>query len=67
MGKLLVKYLLTQIEVLCVENAELKRKLADQVTEIQMLRDQLSGGGHGRRAAPFIKANRAQCREAERQ
>jgi hypothetical protein len=38
-----------------------------QVTEIQMLRDQLSGGGHGRRSAPFIKANRAQFREAERQ
>jgi transposase len=67
MDKLPVKDLITQIEALCAENAELKRQLADQAAEIQMLRDKLSGGGNGSSAAPFIKPNRAQRREAERQ
>lgn len=34
--------------------------------EVAMLRDKLSGGGNGSSAAPFIKPNRQQRREAER-
>ena len=67
MDKVTVKDLISQIEALCAENAELKRLLADQAAEIEMLRDKLSGGGNGSSAAPFIKPNRAQRREAERQ
>ena len=35
-------------------------------SEVEMLRDKLSGGGNGSSAAPFIKPNRAQRRDAER-
>jgi len=47
------------------ENAELRRQVSDLQAEVEMLRSMLSGGGSG--AAPFIKPNRAQRREAERQ
>ena len=54
-------------EELIAENALLKEKLAALEAEIEMLRDKLSGGGKGSSAAPFIKPNRQQRREAERQ
>ena len=60
-------------EELIAENAELRTALADLENrlselsaEIEMLRDKLSGGGNGSSAAPFIKPNRQQRREAER-
>jgi transposase len=58
--------LIAQNEVLRAENAELKQRLSDLTAEVEMLRDKLSGGGNGSSAAPFIKPNRQQCREAER-
>ncbi|MHB9038919.1 MAG: coiled-coil domain-containing protein, partial [Armatimonadota bacterium] len=54
-------------EALHAENADLKQQLSDLSAEVAMLRDKLSGGGNGSSAAPFIKPNRAQRREAERQ
>jgi transposase len=48
------------------ENAELKAKLAALEAEVEMLRNTLSGGGKGSSAAPFVKPNRQQRREAER-
>jgi len=53
-------------EELIAENAFLKEKLAVLEAEVEMLRDKLSGGGNGSSAAPFIKPNRQQRREAER-
>ena len=47
--------------------AELENRLSELSAEVEMLRDKLSGGGNGSSAAPFIKPNRAQRREAERQ
>ena len=43
------------------------QQIEDFKAEIDMLRDKLSGGGKGSSAAPFIKPNRQQRREAERQ
>ena len=57
---------LAQNAELHAENVELKHKLAELSAEIEMLRDKLSGGGKGSSAAPFIKPNRQQRREAER-
>ncbi len=48
------------------ENMELKQKLSELAAEVEMLRDKLSGGGKGSSAAPFIKPNRQQRREAQR-
>jgi len=65
--------LISQNRALCAENAALKATLADLENrlselsaEVEMLRDKLSGGGNGSSAAPFIKPNRQQRREAER-
>lgn len=49
------------------ENAMLKERLAALEAEIEMLRNMLTGGGSGSSAAPLVKPNRAQRREAERQ
>jgi len=54
-------------EELIAENIELRRRLEELTAEVEMLRDKLSGGGKGSSAAPFIKPNRQQRREAERQ
>jgi len=48
------------------ENMELKQELSELSAEVEMLRDKLSGGGKGSSAAPFIKPNRQQRREAQR-
>lgn len=48
------------------ENALLKERLAALESEVEMLRNMLSGGGKGSSAAPFIKPNRQQRREADR-
>ena len=53
-------------EELIAENTLLHEKLVALEAEVEMLRDKLSGGGNGSSAAPFIKPNRAQRREAER-
>jgi len=53
-------------EELIAENTLLKEKLTALEAEVAMLRDKLSGGGAGGNAAPFIKPNRQQRREAER-
>lgn len=54
-------------EELIAENKLLKERLALLEAEVEMLRNMLSGGGKGSSAAPFVKPNRAQRREAERQ
>ena len=54
-------------EELIAQNIELKRQLKELRAEVEMLRNMLSGGGKGSSAAPFIKPNRQQRREAERQ
>jgi len=54
-------------EELVAENAELKRIVAELRAEVEMLRNLLSGRGNGSSAAPFIKPNRQQRRESERQ
>lgn len=51
---------------LIAENTLLKERLGALEAEVEMLRDKLSGGGKGSSAAPFIKPNRQQRREAER-
>lgn len=43
-----------------------QREIDALKAEIEMLRGMLSGGGNGSSAAPFIKPNRAQRREAQR-
>lgn len=53
-------------EELIAENALLKKELTELRAEVEMLRNMLSGGGKGSSAAPFIKPNRQQRREAER-
>ena len=53
-------------EELIEENALLREKLNVLEAEVAMLRDKLSGGGNGSSAAPFIKPNRQQRRDAER-
>jgi transposase len=53
-------------EELIAENALLREKLALLEAEVEMLRSMLSGGGKGSSAAPFVKPNREQRREAER-
>lgn len=54
-------------EELIAQNIDLKRQLEELRAEVAMLREKLSGGGSGGSAAPFVKPNRAQRREAERQ
>jgi transposase len=54
-------------EELAAENALLKERLALLEAEVEMLRNMLTGGGSGSSAAPFIKPNRKERREAERQ
>ena len=54
-------------EELIAENALLKEKLATLEAEVEMLRSRLSGGGRGSSAVPFVKPNRAERREAERE
>lgn len=54
-------------EELATENVVLKERLAVLESEVEMLRNMLTGGGSGSSAAPFVKPNRAQRREAERQ
>lgn len=61
-----LKELIAQNEALRAENVELKQQLSELSAEVEMLRDKLSGGGNGSSAAPFIKPNRQQRREAER-
>jgi hypothetical protein len=51
---------------LLAEGLELKQKLGELTAEVEMLRNMLSGGGKGSSAAPFVKPNRQQRREAER-
>jgi transposase len=58
--------LLAENAALRAENAELKAKLTALESEIEMLRNMLTGAGKGSSAAPFIKPNRQQRREAER-
>ena len=58
--------LIAENEALRSRLAELENRLSDLSAEVKMLRDKLSGGGNGSSAAPFIKPNRAQRREAER-
>ncbi len=58
--------LIVQNEALRAENEELKQQLSELSAEVEMLRDKLSGGDGGSSAAPFIKPNRQQRREAER-
>jgi transposase len=53
-------------EELIAENALLREKVATLQAEVEILRSMLSGGGSAGSAAPFIKPNRAQRREAER-
>lgn len=53
-------------EELIAENLALKEKVSELTAEVEMLRNLLSGGGNGSSAAPFIKPNRQQRREAER-
>jgi hypothetical protein len=53
-------------EELLAENTLLRERLTLLETEVEMLRSLLSGGGKGSSAAPFIKPNREQRREAER-
>jgi transposase len=53
-------------EELVAENALLKERLAALEAEVEMLRSMLTGGGSGSSAAPFVKPNRQQRREAER-
>lgn len=53
-------------EELVAENALLKERLATLEAELEMLRSMLTGGGSGSSAAPFVKPNRQQRREAER-
>jgi transposase len=48
------------------ESVELKERIGALEAEVEMLRSMLSGGGNGSSAAPFIKPNRRQRREAER-
>ena len=48
------------------ENALLKERLSALESEVEMLRNMLSGSGKGSSAAPFIKPNRQQRREQER-
>ena len=55
----------TRVELIA-ENAALKEKLGALEAEVEMLRNMLSGSGKGSGAAPFIKPNRQQRREAER-
>lgn len=45
------------------ENALLKERLAALESEVEMLRNMLSGGGKGSSAAPFVKPSRQQRRE----
>lgn len=54
-------------EELAAENAMLKERLAALEAEVEMLRNMLTGGGSGSSAVPFVKPNRAQRREAEKQ
>jgi len=53
-------------EELAAENALLRERIGALEAEVEMLRSMLSGAGKGSSAAPFIKPNRAQRREAER-
>ena len=53
-------------EELIAENTLLRERLAALESEVEMLRNMLSGGGKGSSAAPFIKPNRQQRREQER-
>lgn len=50
------------IEIILLQQQEIEVLKA----EVEMLRAKLSGGGNGSSAAPFIKPNRQQRREAER-
>jgi len=58
--------LIAENEALRTRLAELENRLSELSAEVEMLRDKLSGGGSGSSAAPFIKPNRQQRREAER-
>jgi transposase len=53
-------------EELIAENTLLKERLAALEAEVEILRNTLSGGGNGSGAAPLVKPNRQQRREAER-
>lgn len=44
-----------------------QQEIAALKAEVEMLRNMLTGGGSGSSAAPFVKPNRQQRREAERQ
>jgi transposase len=51
-----------------VERVETQQQEIDALrAEVEMLRSMLTGGGSGSNAAPFVKPNRQQRREAERQ
>lgn len=54
-------------EELVAENALQREKIALLEAEIEMLRSMLTGGSNGSSAAPFVKANRKERREAGRQ
>lgn len=54
-------------EELAAENAMLRERLAALEAEVEMLRSMLTGGGNGSSAAPFVKPNRKERREADRQ
>jgi hypothetical protein len=51
---------------LIAENTLLKEKVTLLEAEIEMLRSMVSGGGNGSSAAPFVKPNRKERREADR-
>lgn len=53
-------------EELVAENTLLKERLALLEAEVEMLRNMPTDGGSGSSAAPFVKPNRQQRREAER-
>lgn len=53
-------------EELIAENLLLKEHVALLEAEVEMLRSMLSGGGKGSSAAPFVRPNRKERREAER-
>jgi transposase len=62
-----IEELVAENAALRVENAELKVKQTALEAEVEMLRSMLTGGGNGSSAAPFVKGNRKERREAERQ